>query len=158
RLGQALTECQGKKDGDGRAAKEAGYLFANLQRYAKHMTAKAERYRQESPGQCTTVLKKIQKEFAGTDYASDAAKKLAELTEDKTFQMEVKAEKKYRVIARAAGTIPPYPTVAADRSGWKRRYGSGVKQIRSRIASFKKQYPESRFVRSAQGLLDGISG
>ena len=158
KLGEAWKECSVKKDADGQAGKEASYLLARLEAHAKRLAEKAERCRTTSPARCVELLKKLQRLYAGTPYGRKAAEKLQALSAEKAFQAELKAEREYRAIARAAGRIPPCPSNQAARATWARRFGSAAKRIKARVGRLKKQYPDSQFAARAEMLLRELLG
>ena len=104
------------------------------------------------------LLKKLQRLYAGTPYGRKAAEKLQALSAEKAFQAELKAEREYRAIARAAGRIPPCPSNQAARATWARRFGSAAKRIKARVGRLKKQYPDSQFAARAEMLLRELLG
>jgi len=158
RLGQAWKLCAARKDAEGPAGEEARFLLGRLDRHAQRVLTRTEGCRKDSPGECMEMLTELRKQYAGSPHGDAAAKRLEALGAEKEFQVDLKAERMLRPIERAVGKIPPRPDDRAAQSSWKRRYGSAARQIKGRVESMKKQYPDSQFTQKAEELLARLTG
>ncbi len=158
RLGEAWKECTAKKDAAGAAGREARSLLASLDAQAKRLLSKAEQEMDRSPSECVSALETLKRKFADTPHAERADARLKELAGDEQFQMELKAERQYVVIARAADRIPPCPKDHNARSQWTRRHGPTVRRVRGQAARLQVDFPGTRSADKAGRLAKGLMG
>ena len=132
------------------SAEGAKYLLANLKRYADRQKRRAEKQQTEAPAKCLATWQELKRRYVGTEIAAEAGKKLKELTADKAFQTERKAERAYHPISIAFGKVPPCPSKARAKTLWQARWSGAARQIKARVDALKKQYPDSHFAAKAE--------
>ena len=152
RLGAAHKQCSDKRDAPGQTGEEARCILARLDRLAEGMFKEADDFAL-SPTERITALQGIRKIFSGSAQGDSAAEKLKSWKTEETLRNELRAEREFEIIRRAAEPLGKRPGDQAKRKLWESRHAGALRALRTRAAMMRKKYPFTWGLRKAEEMV-----
>ncbi|MHC5037616.1 MAG: hypothetical protein ACYTHM_09905 [Planctomycetota bacterium] len=150
-LGTVLADLRGKAEKEtGKAQEEARALLEKLLAYAGYQLDRAEKMKDEDPGEALAMYKNIAAMFKGDEVGEKADAIYTALKKDKAFQREIKAGALYRQMRELKNRINPKRPLDSPSNR------KTVATLRALMQGLQKKFSDTKACEKAKKLMDAL--